>query len=29
MPIAMMGAPTVLCEKGIGGTEYKRVFENG
>ena len=27
MPIAMMGAPTVLCEKGIGGTEYKRVFE--
>ena len=27
MPIAMMGAPTVLCEKGIGGTEYKRIFE--
>lgn len=27
MPIAMMGAPTVLCEKGIGGTEYRRIFE--
>lgn len=27
MPIAMMGAPTVLCEKGIGGSEYRQVFE--
>ena len=27
MPIAMMGVPTVLCEKGIGGTEYRRIFE--
>ena len=27
MPIAMMGAPTVLCEKGIGATEYRHVFE--
>ena len=27
MPIAMMGAPTVLCEKGVGGTEYRRIFE--
>ena len=27
MPIAMMGAPTVLCEKGLGGTEYRRIFE--
>ena len=27
MPIAMMGAPTVLCEKGIGAMEYKRIFD--
>ena len=27
-PIAMMGAPTVLCEKGIGGgTEYQTLYE--
>ncbi len=26
MPIAMMGAPTVLCEKGIGSSEYQRIF---
>ena len=22
VPIAMMGAPTVLCEKAVGGSEY-------
>jgi hypothetical protein len=27
MPIAMMGAPTVLCEKGTGGSEYKVIYE--
>lgn len=27
MPIAMMGAPTVLCEKGTGGEEYKAIYE--
>lgn len=27
VPIAMMGAPTVLCEKGIGGTEYKKLYD--
>lgn len=27
VPIAMMGAPTVLAEKGIGGTEYKKLFD--
>lgn len=27
IPIAMMGAPTVLAEKAIGGTEYKRLYE--
>ena len=27
MPIAMMGAPTVLSEKGLGATEYRRVYE--
>ncbi|MBR5228486.1 MAG: DUF917 domain-containing protein [Firmicutes bacterium] len=27
VPIAMMGAPTVLCEKGIGGEEYKVLYE--
>ena len=27
MPIAMMGAPTVLCEKGTGGNEYKVIYE--
>lgn len=27
LPIAMMGAPTILCEKGINGTEYKTVYE--
>lgn len=27
MPIAMMGAPTVLCEKGMGGTEYQRIYD--
>ena len=24
VPIAMMGAPTVLAEKAIGGQEYQR-----
>ena len=27
VPIAMMGAPTVLAEKAIGGTEYKKLFD--
>ena len=27
VPIAMMGAPTVLAEKAIGGTEYQKLFE--
>lgn len=27
IPIAMMGAPTVLAEKAIGGTEYKKLFD--
>ncbi len=27
VPIAMMGAPTVLAEKGIGGKEYQTLFE--
>ena len=27
VPIAMMGAPTVLCEKAIGGEEYKTLYE--
>lgn len=26
VPIAMMGAPTVLAEKGIGGTEYQSLY---
>lgn len=27
LPIAMMGAPTVLCEKGTGGQEYKVIHD--
>lgn len=27
VPIAMMGAPTILGEKGIGGSEYKTLFD--
>ncbi len=27
VPIAMMGAPTVLCEKGIGGEEYQTLYD--
>lgn len=27
VPIAMMGAPTVLCEKAIGGDEYRTLYE--
>lgn len=27
IPIAMMGAPTVLAEKAIGGTEYRKLYE--
>ena len=27
VPIAMMGAPTVLAEKAIGGTEYKKLYD--
>ena len=27
VPIAMMGAPTVLAEKAIGGTEYQKLFD--
>ena len=27
LPIAMMGAPTVLCEKGTGGNEYQVIYE--
>lgn len=27
VPIAMMGAPTVLCEKGIGGNEYQVLYD--
>ena len=27
VPFAMMGAPTVLCEKIIGGSEYKALFD--
>lgn len=27
VPIAMMGAPTVLCGKAIGGEEYKTLYE--
>ncbi len=26
VPIAMMGRPTVLAEKAIGGNEYKKPF---
>lgn len=27
VPFAMMGAPTVLCEKMVGGKEYKALFD--
>lgn len=27
VPIAMMGAPTILCEKGINGREYEKLYE--
>lgn len=27
VPFAMMGAPTVLCEKMIGGNEYKALYD--
>lgn len=27
VPIAMMGAPTILGEKGIGGNEYKTLYD--
>ena len=27
LPIAMMGAPTVLCEKGTGGNEYQVIYD--
>ncbi len=27
VPIAMMGAPTILAEKGIGGTEYRTLYD--
>lgn len=27
MPIAMMGAPTVLCEKGTAGNEYREIYD--
>jgi len=27
VPIAMMGAPTILGEKGIGGSEYKTLYD--
>lgn len=27
VPIAMMGAPTVLCEKGVGGNEYRVLYD--
>ncbi len=27
VPIAMMGAPTILCEKAINGNEYKVLYE--
>ncbi|MDO4547989.1 MAG: DUF917 domain-containing protein [Clostridia bacterium] len=27
VPIAMMGAPTVLCEKGIGASEYETLYD--
>ena len=27
IPIAMMGAPTVLAEKAIGGTEYRTLYD--
>ncbi|MDD3796337.1 MAG: DUF917 domain-containing protein [Lachnospiraceae bacterium] len=27
VPIAMMGAPTVLAEKAIGGQEYKKLYD--
>ena len=27
VPIAMMGAPTVLCEKAIGGSEYQTLYD--
>ena len=27
VPIAMMGAPTVLAEKAVGGTEYQKLFD--
>ena len=27
VPFAMMGAPTVLCEKGIGGMEYQKLYD--
>lgn len=27
LPIAMMGAPTILCEKGNNGNEYKVVYD--
>ena len=27
IPIAMMGAPTVLAEKAVGGKEYQTLYE--
>ncbi len=27
VPIAMMGAPTILSEKGIGGKEYQVLYD--
>ena len=27
VPIAMMGAPTVLCEKAVGSSEYKTLYD--
>lgn len=27
LPIAMMGAPTILCEKGISGEEYQVLYD--
>ncbi len=27
VPIAMMGAPTILCEKGINGNEYQVLYD--
>ena len=26
VPIAMMGAPTIMAEKAVGGTEYQKLF---